>query len=130
MRFSTEVNSVERFLATTIGNFLFDDIVITESLNNNKSNVNRIHILNLNGIYIPLSVFLEAAYQAFINIEDDYTKYVKVKYHSKNIEYSEQTDGLTSSDWDKLYNNVTTGSTVSFHFFGDFTSYISNFIKT
>jgi hypothetical protein len=52
-----------RFIATYIGYFLFDDLQIDEMMPGLTTQA--IHLFNLDGIYIPLSVFLRAAYMAF-----------------------------------------------------------------
>jgi hypothetical protein len=57
-RFNSTSDGMEKFIATKIANFLFDDVVITDALDNYSSSVNRIHVFNLGGIYVPLSVFL------------------------------------------------------------------------
>jgi len=50
------IDIVRRTLASLIGNFLFDDVVISNELK--PANINAVHLLNLDNIYIPLSVFL------------------------------------------------------------------------
>jgi len=53
-------------------------------------NVNAIHVFNLDNIYLPFSVFLEAAYNAMNNITDeDYHKYVDVRYTPAPFNYKE-----------------------------------------
>lgn len=123
-RFNVSAANMERFIATKIGNFLFDDIVITDTLDDYSSSMNRIHVFNLGGIYVPLSVFLESAYQALNSISGQYQEYINVKYHATSIPYAEQKDGLTRSDWVELYNHVISKSTIAIHFFGDFMQFI------
>lgn len=124
-RFNNSAASIERYLATKIANFLFDDVVITDQLDNNISSVSRIHVFNLGGIYVPLSVFLQGVYNSLTSLHGDYTEYVNVKYHATGIPYTEQTDGLTEGDWNQLYNHVISKSHVSMHFFGNFIDFIS-----
>jgi hypothetical protein len=57
-----ETSEATHYLATLIGYFLFDDIDIKNFIPTQPS---AIHLLNLDGVYIPLSVFLEAACEAF-----------------------------------------------------------------
>ena len=64
-RINEETEEIERYLATMIGSFVFDDVAITDQLDDQASSINRIHVFNLGNIYIPLSVFLQAAYEAF-----------------------------------------------------------------
>jgi len=78
-RFNSETGGIERYLAMQIANFLFDDVVISESLKEQGSKVNRIHVFNLGNVYVPLSTFLKATGEALNNINDDYMNFVKVK---------------------------------------------------
>lgn len=125
-RFNSSGEGMEKFIATKIANFLFDDVVITDALDGYASSANRIHIFNLGGIYVPLSVFLQSAHNALTAISGDFRKYVNVKYHATSIPYAEQKDGLTHSDWVQLYNHVILKSTIAIHFFGDFMSFIQS----
>lgn len=123
-RFNSSSGGMEKFIATKIANFLFDDVVITDALDDYSSSVNRIHVFNLGGIYVPLSVFLQSAHGALTSISGDFRNYVNVKYHATSIPYAEQKDGLTQEDWNQLYNHVISKSTIAIHFFGDFMSFI------
>ena len=125
-RFNSTSDGIEKFIATKIANFLFDDVVITDALDDYSSSVNRIHVFNLGGIYVPLSVFLQSAHSALTSISGDFRKYVNVKYHATSIPYAEQKDGLTEEDWNQLYNHVISKSTIAIHFFGDFMSFIQS----
>jgi hypothetical protein len=57
-----ETEEIRNHLATLIAYFLFDDIDIKNFVPTQPA---AIHLLNLNGVQIPLSVFLEAACEAF-----------------------------------------------------------------
>jgi hypothetical protein len=116
-----DADAVCDFVATYIGYFLFDDLHIDENFNGLKTQA--IHLFNLDGIYIPLSVFLRAAYHAFTNLPEKVKDYVNVSYNSK-LEYKKQTDGLQEEDWTKLYQYRMTHSSLDIHFFGDFVSFI------
>ena len=109
------------FVATYIGYFLFDDLHIDENFNGLKTQA--IHLFNLDGIYIPLSVFLRAAYYAFTKLPEKAKDYVNVSYNS-NLKYKKQTDGLQEEDWTELYQYRMTHSSLDIHFFGDFVSFI------
>jgi len=71
-----DFSNAERVLGAYVGFFLFDDLQIPEV----EEGVNFVHLMNLNGIYIPLSTFLFAAYNAFMQSSkpDEADKYVKV----------------------------------------------------
>jgi hypothetical protein len=59
-----DAGSVTHNLAMLIAYFLFDDIDMDDGLG-----VNAVHLLNLDGVYIPLSCFLYAAYDSLSNFE-------------------------------------------------------------
>ena len=125
----SETVEIRKYIATKIGQFLFDDVAITESLEPSMQGPNSIHVMNLNGIYIPFSVFLEAAVQAFSNLKtEDYTNYINVHFTSSSGKYTPQTDGLTLSDWEDYRNARMRSSAVTFHFFGDFVNFINQYL--
>ena len=128
MRINPSAAGMERYMATKIANFLFDDVVITDSLNDNTSSINRIHIFNLGNVYVPLSVLLQGVYTSLITVGSDYTQYVNVKYSPTSISYTEETDGLDPQDWDELYNSVIKASHVAFHFFGNFMDFVRQYL--
>ena len=128
-RINGEKEDIERYLATMIGNFVFDDVVITDQLNDQTSSVNRIHVFNLGNIYIPLSVFLQAVYEALQNVDKDFSDYVNVHISPNKLDYKKQTDGLTQEDWSKLYQKVISEGHVAFHFFGNFIQFVKQYLQ-
>lgn len=60
-----DIESCMRVIETCIANFLFDDLQIEGPPD---MNVNRVHLLSLSGVYIPASVYLEAAYRGLRGI--------------------------------------------------------------
>ena len=109
------------FIATYIGYYLFDDLQIDDNFGNISTQA--VHLFNLDGVYIPLSVFLYAALEAFQKSADRSRDFVNVTYNSK-FNYKKQNDGLQEEDWVKLYQSRMTESSVDIHFFGDFVNYI------
>lgn len=63
-------------VAMQIGNFLFDDLEVTGS-----ANINRIHLLNLSGFYMPLSVYLEGLINAVQTTREEIRSFVSVSFH-------------------------------------------------
>lgn len=62
-------SKLERYLATDIAYFLFDDFTtIGEDLTSDS--VNKLHLMNLDGIYIPLSFILYLLYKSFLQVEN------------------------------------------------------------
>lgn len=123
-----DINTIERYLATKIGYFLFDDVTITEELQ--PPQLNAIHVFNLNNVYIPFSVFLQAAFRALNNINpEDYRRYVNVNFTPEPYQYKDQKDGLELLDWEKERKRREEKSEIVIHFFGDFVNFIKNYVK-
>jgi hypothetical protein len=78
-----------------------------------------------------LSVFLEAAYEAFsTSVVDESEKYVHVSFHETKEGKNYNTDNiLTESDWYNFRRDRMNNSSVNFHFFGDFVNFISQKIN-
>jgi hypothetical protein len=75
-----ESDAVVHNLATLIAYFLFDDIDM--DLN---TPAKAIHLFNLDGIYVPLSSFLFAAYNSLKDFGRFSNKYVHVSYRPKEV---------------------------------------------
>lgn len=127
-QYNGSADSIEKYLATQIANFLFDDVVITDALDDNMSSSNRIHVFNLGGIYVPLSVFLEGVYHSLSAMQGELSNYVSVQYEASNISYTSQEDKLEQSDWTQLYSSVISSSKVNIHFFGNFIDFVGAYL--
>jgi hypothetical protein len=81
-----------------IGYFLFDDIDMDINLD-----VKAIHLFNLDGIYMPLSCFLFAAYDTLKDFNSLSRDMVSVHYKPKAIDYVNATgiedDVLNKQKW-------------------------------
>ena len=118
-----ETSEATHYLATLIGYFLFDDIDIKNFIPTQPS---AIHLLNLDGVYIPLSVFLEAACEAFATSVEQAEKFTYVTFHETKEGKNYNTDNiLTENDWIRFREERMNNSSVNFHFFGDFVNFIS-----
>lgn len=116
---------IRRFMATAIGNFLFDDVVISQELSSEGlSNINRLHVFNLNNIYIPLSILLKGLYESLIKLSKDYKQFINIGFSPAELNYSEQKDGLDKKDWDNLYNNSLIKAKFHIHFLKNFSDFI------
>lgn len=114
-----------RFLASTVGSFMFDDVAITQELSSEGlSSVNRLHVFNLNNIYVPFSVLLKGLYESLIKLGNDYKQYVNVGFSPFELNYSKQQDELTKKDWDDLYNNSLVKTKFRIHFLKTFSNFI------
>ena len=101
------VHEAERYLATKIAYFMFDDIGIDEVENSLGANFvdGAIHVFNLNGIYIPLSVYLEALYSALKQSESaEFRDYARVNFEEDNrVDYeNKERNQLTRESWEAV----------------------------
>ena len=119
-------NDITTFIASAIGNFVFDDTVITQELedNTNLKDVNRLHVFNLNNIYIPLSVLLQGLHDALVSASKSAKGFVNVGISPGKIEYEKQQDGLTKNDWIDVYNKALTSTKFHIHFFKNFADFV------
>ena len=82
-------DDITTFIASAIGNFVFDDTVITKELEEDTGlrDVNRLHVFNLNNIYVPLSVLLKGLHDSLVAASKDAKGYVNVGISPGNIVY-------------------------------------------
>lgn len=116
-------------VAAQIGHFLFDDLTISGS-----HSINRIHILNLSGIYMPLSIYLEAMMEAIVQLTREASAsmdgFVKVDFVSRPGESGAQSPWYNGkADWEQYRNDVINQSYVDIHFFKNFADFIASNIK-
>ena len=119
-------DDITTFIASAIGNFVFDDTVITKELEDDADlgGINRLHVFNLNNIYVPLSVLLKGLYESLIIASKDAKGFVNVGISPGNIVYEKQQDELTKNDWTKVYNRALTQTKFHIHFFKNFADFI------
>lgn len=115
-------------VAAQIGHFLFDDLTIEGS-----HSINRIHILNLSGIYMPLSIYLEAISYAIEelakNIETDMEELVKVDFVSRPGEEGAPSPWFDGKDdWETYRQDVVHQSYVNIHFMKNFAQFITSHV--
>lgn len=126
-----DVNDALKMIALNVASFLFDDVAITEGLNDHLTSLQKIHLFNLNGILVPLSIFLQAAADAFSTNQDSLKDYVKVTFSASSVSWP-NSDGdtkLTEQDWIKFYNEKLKANRVAVKFFGDFVNFIKQYMK-
>lgn len=122
MIISEPMENVLRTIATQIGHFLFDDLSITEIPNN----VNVVHIFNLSGIYMPLSVYLEATKEGILSTQKDMEGFVKINFHGDG--YKAETP-WTLDAFENFRNGRITKSNISVHFMKNFVQFINDHIQ-
>lgn len=112
----------------SIANMLFDDAQLSDELDNKTSNVTTIHVFNLDGVYMPLSVLLEGIYNACNNAYQNITDWVDVRFTAKkgdpNTEDSSNGRELTESDWNEFYQFKRSNNVLNIHFFGNFINWV------
>lgn len=121
-----QMEIVTHSISLLIGYFLFDDIDMDI---NTKAKA--IHLFNLDGIYVPLSSFLFAAYDTLQNLEGLSQDMVHVSYEPKSIDYqkSQEGDWLTRQKWFDMAEKKQNQESISIHFFKDFPKYIAERLK-
>ena len=124
--------AAEKYLATKIAYFMFDDIGIDEVENSLGANFvdGAIHIFNLNGVYIPLSVYLNALYKALKQTENNnYEDYAKVDILDDNkVDYVSE-NLLTRDKWEQVQQKRYNQNLISVHFMGNFREIIKQMIN-
>ena len=125
--------AAERYLASKIAYFMFDDIGIDEVENSLGANFvdGAIHVFNLNGVYIPLSVYLNALYKALKQVEsNDYRDYAKVNIIvDHKAKYTSQKNLLTRENWQEVHKQRYNQDLLEVHFMGNFREIIKQMIS-
>ena len=118
---SKDVGDVSHNLAMLIAYFLFDDIDMDIT-----GNVNAVHLLNLDGIYIPFSCFLYAAYDTLKDFENISQDMVHVSYKPKSVNYvpSSPNDPLTKEKWENYVGIKQNQDNIKVSFFKKFPQYV------
>lgn len=110
-------------LATQIGYFLFDDLDVSFIM---PDKVNIIHVFNLSGTYIPLSVVLSLVQKALITAKQNVDNYAKI-----NISYgkTEADKPWTEEAFQDFRQQRIEKTKISTHFMKDFANFINDYIK-
>lgn len=124
----TGTEIVSHSISLMIGYFLFDDIGMDFA---KDLDVKAIHLFNLDGIYIPLSSFLFAAYDTLKDFDTLNRDMVSVRYQPDDIGYEKDpTPGsLTQKKWQETVLKKQNQDNISVHFFKKFPQYIAQRIK-
>jgi len=124
MLLGNQQDSVLDAVAAQIGHFLFDDLSITGS-----SNINRIHLLNLSGIYLPLSVYLEGLAQAVVEAQANIKGFVSVSFKPGPGADAAASPWEGIEDWRAFRDMRLDGSTIHVKFMSDFANFITSNVK-
>ena len=102
-----------------VGNFLFDDLQISKPAN---SGVNRVHLLNLGGIYMPASVYLQATLQGLQSVGNfSVDEMVQVEFDPSTTEAGSS----TKSNWDSFHKERLK-SKINIHFLAGYTNFMNS----
>lgn len=111
---------VETALAAQIGYYLFDHLEITGNV---TAKTNVVNIMNISGLYIPLSVYLEGVYNSLeANLEQPPSSLVSV-----NISYGGTAPGLpwTVGTWADFRAGRENKTTIKYYILRDINSFIT-----
>lgn len=111
-------------ISSQIGNFLFDDL----SFSGIPTGTNVVHVFNLSGIYMPLSIVLEGVYNGLMGVQGaDLSAYVDV--HVKASGDTPPAWKKDESSWTSFRNTKMANNKVTVHFLRDFASIISQYVN-
>lgn len=117
-------NQILRAISAQIGNFLFDDL----SFSSIPVNANIIHVFNLSGVYVPLSIVLEGVAHGLQNISSvKLESYVSVKFSA-----SSDVPGKWTKDeapWTAFRNTKMKNNKLKIHFLQDFAAIIASSVQ-
>lgn len=109
-----------KMIATQVGNFLFDDL----SFSSVPVNANVVHVFNLSGIYVPLSIILEGVKRGVGNIQNtNLSSFVEVNFSASGDQPDEWKKD--EAPWTSFRNAKMANNTLSVNFLKDFASVIT-----
>ena len=126
--------SLSKYIAEDIAIFLFDDArVLGKKMNENTANA--IHLMNLNGIYIPLSYFLFLLAEAFKSKDSEEYRNIFSPQIENNIsikypnggEGAEGLDKWSEDDWYRQRDDALDRVKIGAHFSKNFVEMIRDF---
>lgn len=116
---------IENEIAQYFAYIFFDDAqTIGEEMVSNSSGIS-IHVLDLNGVEVPLSVFLE--FLADSIAQEKTRETVKVDISAPQILYPEKNTPASSSQWNEQRNYALRNTKISTHFLSNIRDLFSNF---
>lgn len=116
---SKESTDVLNNIATQIGHFLFDDLDMSFTV---PQGVNLIHVFNLSGIYIPLSIYLESVQHALLEAQQEIDQLVHIHISYPKI----QTDPWTETAFKKFRQDRVDNTIFNVYFFENFINFIAS----
>lgn len=129
-----KIEELSMMFERAIGSALFDDFVPSDPFEDKKG-LRIVHLLYLNGIYFPLSVFYSLLSKAFGDFQDSLQRKDLVKVHfkmPKDIKYPEQEDEepdlkAGKKPWVEQSNEALSTIKISYHFLKGFKKFMEEF---
>lgn len=106
--------AIERYIALNIAAFLFDDFTSIGEMN--IGGANALHVFNLNGNFVPLSVLLFELAEAAEQAKSDVTGIVRVDLEVPPILYPDEGTGIGWEYWVEQKADTLANTKVSIHF--------------
>lgn len=117
-----DTKGASELLAEGIAYYLFDDY---NTIGN--SGGNGIHVMNLQGMLIPLSAFLFALGTAIQDVESSPSGYVKVSISSPSVDDSDE-NSYWMENWESQYENSLRNTKISIHFMSNFINFVAGYL--
>lgn len=115
------MNEIKTELQTYIGYFLFDNLHVEISSSTPKVNV--VNLLNVSGMYIPLSVYLQSIYESIQNITSNPSSLVNVTI---SLGGPTEQSVWTAETWKQFREDHETQSFISYKVLKDIADFITN----
>ena len=128
MILGTAPQDVLRTIATQIGYFLFDDLSITM-----PSGINAVHLFNLSGVYMPLSLMLQGVLDSIkstlLSVRGGFDGMVKVSFKPGGPTSGEGYRPWSEDTFSRFRKARMDQSRVEVFFLRDFASFITSKVK-
>lgn len=117
------IDEIKLSIAEDIAYYLFDDI---STIGTNENPVKALHIFDLDGIYIPLSILLFKIGKAIEETQKAPASLISVDIKAPHILY-ENAESYSMEMWNKQRAEALENTKVSAHFFKDFFNFMKQF---
>lgn len=119
-----DTEGASKVIAEGVAYFLFDDY---DTIGRVSTGGQGIHIMNLQGMMIPLSAFLFALGTAIRDVETNSSAYVNVSINAPAVHDSDEFS-YGMPNWGIQYWQSMRDTQISIHFMKEFTTFVSSFL--
>lgn len=125
-------NQILKAISAQIGNFLFDDLSFDAGMI--PSGVNIIHVFQLSGIYVPLSIILEGVRKGLDSLSKVKAEsFVEVRFRASNDKPDSWSWRMTSDEqekvWEDFRNTKLLNNKLEISFLRDFAAVIADSVR-